>query len=178
MSSDSIHPLLRRQLRQILGATASDDCGAQSASLGDLALAPEPLKRLLALVSDSYGQFDRDLHLRARSLALSSDELPQANDRLRQAAAQQQVLDMLRQSARALLPDRPLSTADDGALSDLRALAVHLHETLQQRLQAEYRLADSERQMRSLVANIPGCVYRRLHDARPTMLFVSDAIDR
>ncbi|MCP5283161.1 MAG: response regulator [Rhodoferax sp.] len=176
MSSDSIHPLLRRQLRQILGATASDDCGAQSASLADLALAPEPLKRLLALVSDSYGQFDRDLHLPARSLALSSDELPQANDRLRQAAAQQQVLDMLRQSARALLPDRPLSAADDGALSDLRALAVHLHETLQQRLQAEYRLADSERQMRSLVANIPGCVYRRLHDARPTMLFVSDAI--
>jgi two-component system, sensor histidine kinase and response regulator len=177
MPGDSVHPLLQRQLRRILAAPASGDTSAQPLPAAGPGLDPEQLRRLLALVSDSYAQFDRDLGLRARSLALSSEELTQANDRLREDAAhQQQVLDMLGRSARALLPDRPFSTQDDGPLPDLRALAMHLHETLQQRLQAESRLADSERQLRSLVAHIPGSVFRRLHDARPTILFVSEAI--
>lgn len=133
MPADSIHPLLQRQLRQVLGPTASDGIGAQTSPATHPTPGPEQLQRLLALVSESYAQFERDLGPGARNLALSSDALVQANDRLRQDAAQQ-------------------------------------------RLQAESRLADSERQMRSLVAHIPGSVYRRLHDARPTMLFVSEAI--
>jgi hypothetical protein len=99
-----IHPMLLRQLRRSLGI----DGAAALSSLPGVAADPalgEAVGRLVALVSDSYYQSDRDLALRTRSLELSSQELTQANDRLREeAVAQRTVLDTLRESARELLP--------------------------------------------------------------------------
>ena len=89
------HKLLTRQLRRSLGVDspqALDELLAalrraapQDPSLQTLA---DGLPVLLARVAQSYEQSERDLELRTRSLALSSEELMEANERLRQSAAE------------------------------------------------------------------------------------------
>lgn len=170
----ALHPLLLRQLRRSAGVTTVAEL--RTALLAEVTPESGALEALLATVSESYLQFDHDLALRGRSLALSSEELTLANGLLRaEARGQQQLLQTLRASARALLPDLAAS-GESTPMADLQALAIELGVLLQQRLTAQAALGDSERQFRTLVANLPGCVYRRLHDAAPTMLYVSDAI--
>ncbi|MGE5452106.1 MAG: ATP-binding protein [Acidobacteriota bacterium] len=106
---------LLEQLRQ---------AGQQQPELGELA---NRLPRFLAMLADSYQQYDRDLMLRSRSLELSSRELIEAHDQLR--------------------------------------------------AQAQAALSESENKYRRLIANLPGCVYRCLPDARNTMLFLTDGIE-
>lgn len=84
---------LARQLKRGLGLQGESDllllqqqlreAGQQQPALADLA---ERLPQFLASVANSYGQYDRDLTLRARSLELSSQELIAAHDKLRQQA--------------------------------------------------------------------------------------------
>ena len=86
---------LARQLKRGLGLQGESDllllqqqlreAGQQQPALADLA---ERLPQFLASVANSYGQYDRDLTLRARSLELSSQELIAAHDKLRQQAQQ------------------------------------------------------------------------------------------
>ena len=58
----------------------------------------------LARVESTYAQHDRDQELRIRSLNLSSEELLQANDRLREVAeAQARIVLSLRTTANELL---------------------------------------------------------------------------
>jgi hypothetical protein len=96
-----MHPMLLRQLRRSLGV----DGAAGLATLPGLEADPallDALGRLVAMVSDSYQQFDRDLALRTRSLDLSSQELTQANDRLREEAVAQRAV-RLERFARGLV---------------------------------------------------------------------------
>ncbi len=89
------HKLLTRQLRRSLGVdspqaldellTALRRVAPQEPALQMLA---DGLPVLLARVAQSYEQSERDLELRTRSLALSSEELMEANERLRQSAAE------------------------------------------------------------------------------------------
>jgi len=86
---------LARQLKRGLGLQGESDllllqqqlreAGQQQPALADLA---ERLPQFLASIANSYGQYDRDLTLRARSLELSSQELIAAHDKLRQQAQQ------------------------------------------------------------------------------------------
>jgi hypothetical protein len=83
---------LARQLKRQLwigDAQALDSLcrSLQAAGVNDPALArfSEQLPHFLAVVADSYAQFDRDQDLRTRSLELSSQELQQINDDLRKA---------------------------------------------------------------------------------------------
>src|SRR5437762_4275656 len=64
----SLHRLLQRQLRAVLGTPES---------------IPPELKALLERVDDSYHQFEADYTLLERSLELSSQELLQANSEMR-----------------------------------------------------------------------------------------------
>ena len=82
---------LARQLRQALRVDSPEALQRLNALL---AASPEPalaelagrLPRLLEIVADSYVQYDRDLDLRTRSLELSSEELLEANEKLRDEA--------------------------------------------------------------------------------------------
>ena len=129
------HTLLQRQIRRSFGV---DSIAAMAQTVADVAADPvvradlaARLQRLGEMVSTSYSQFDRDLDLRSRSLDLSSQELTQANQRLRDKAAQQQrVLDTLRASTRELLSDLALPAADDTG-DDVLGLATLLRDLVQ-----------------------------------------------
>ena len=92
--------LLQRQLRQQWGADTPEALAACLQALADLAChadVPAPAQRalqglpkLLAQVDGVYQQMERDLVLSQRSLALSSGELNEVNQRLRDESAHMQ----------------------------------------------------------------------------------------
>ncbi|HEX5805305.1 MAG TPA: ATP-binding protein [Macromonas sp.] len=109
-----MHRVLARQLRRTLGV--QDEAEWQvlredlQAARAQPALPPsvqrvcEGLEALLDRVSNTYGQHDRERELRDRSLSLSTDELTQANERLREDAQQQaRIVASLRDTANQLL---------------------------------------------------------------------------
>ena len=109
-----MHRLLQNQFKRVLGlptAEAAEPVLAELRALaGSAGLSPEAaraldgLPALFARISQSYDQADRDLTLRARSLQLSSEELADANERLRrEAAAQAHAIHRLRGVANSLL---------------------------------------------------------------------------
>ncbi len=168
--------MLLRQLRRSLDVDGRAALEALPALAADKGLR-DAIVRLVAMVSDSYQQFDRDLALRTRSLELSSQELTQANDRLREeGVAQRTVLDTLRESTRELLPHRLPTDEPSPQSEDLLELATLLRALVHQSRQAELALADSERKFRGLVANLPGCVYRRGAGRDGTVVFLSEGV--
>lgn len=85
MSGEALHPLLRRQLRRLLGASE----GAEAELVED----PVVLARLLELVSEAYETFDLDSRLIEHSLELTSSELVEKNRRLAEDIAQLQEME-------------------------------------------------------------------------------------
>ena len=87
-----------RQLRRHLGIDSPqaldtllstlDEAGIEHPALARLA---EQLPKFMAVVADSYEQFDRDQVLRTRSLDISSRELHQINEHLRTATQKAEV---------------------------------------------------------------------------------------
>ncbi len=126
---------LARQLRQALrvdGPEALAQLVASLAASSDPALAAlaGQLPSLLEKVAESYGQYDRDLELRTRSLELSSEELHGVNERLRlEAQSQQQVLTTLQETTRELMADLGLQP-QPGAKQNLLALAQLTRELI------------------------------------------------
>jgi len=176
--------LLNRQLKRSLAIECPQDLtdllqALQQAGQADprLALLGERLPDLLGMVAHSYTQFDRDLILRSRSLELSSQELSQVNIRLRsEAESQKQLLGTLRDTTNDLLRSfemQPISDTD----GDLLSLAHLMRDLLVQREESQKELAQNELKFRSLVGNLPGCVYRCLPNDQTTMLFLSDGIE-
>ena len=150
-----LHTLLVRQIRRSLGVESVEAALAllrtdptDSAARADV---DKRARRLLDMVSSSYEQFDRDLELRTRSLELSSQELTQANERLRDEADNQKlVLDTLRASTGDLMQALRLPEADDNEV-DLLGLATMLRELLQQQRQAHRDLEIAEAQLNSAI---------------------------
>jgi signal transduction histidine kinase/DNA-binding response OmpR family regulator len=171
-----VHPTLVRQLRRAFGLRANEVDGF----LADLAAAPDQplaagLARLIDTLGDAYAQHDRDQVLRQRALELSSAELTTANQRLlADRASVAEAIHNLRDSARALTGrDADLAAAPG---DDLVALSESLRDLARRNHEMQAQLASSEVKIRSLIANVPGCVFRlRL---RPTVEvdFVSDGI--
>jgi len=131
-----MHRTLARQLRRLCGVEAEGalpGLAAEAAALGrsggvspELGLLLSGLPELLGHVDRTYEQYERDLELRYRSLELSSAELIQANERVRQElAGRDRVLASLRQAAAALLGDRGGAIAAS-VEADLGALAAVL----------------------------------------------------
>ena len=113
-----MHKLLTRQIRRTLGVDEArlsgvlDELRALSSRAG---LSPEAAGFLagvgdfLGRVDAAYIQNDRDLRLVTRGLDLSSQELLQANNRLRaELARSRRAMDSLRETANGLI------RSDDG----------------------------------------------------------------
>ncbi len=149
-----LHPRLSRQLRRTLGIADPDQLAAALAELGQLGqregLSPAAAKLLAGLgpfvarVDQAYGDADRDLELRSRSLELSSAELSNANESLRRdLASRARAQESLRSSANELL--RALGREPIGDVApDLEALSTQMAELVSERerdREAKRRLA-------------------------------------
>jgi two-component system sensor histidine kinase/response regulator len=175
---------LARQLKRALALQGPDDVSALTEALQQagqanprLAELAQQLPRFLGLVEESYAQFDRDLTLRSRSLEISSTELSQVNDRLRQEAERQkQVMTTLRATTNELLARSDMPALADGD-NDLLGLANLVRDLFSQRDEAIEEMVQSELKLRSLIVNLPGCVYRCLPNDQTTMLFLSGGIE-
>ena len=131
-----MHPTLARQLRRLCGIEGADALVAlaheTTALSGSGHLSPAlstllaGLPQLLGRVDRTYEQYERDLELRYRSLELSSSELIQANERIRQElAGRDRVLTSLRAAAATLIdPAEQALAAPVG--DDLETLAALL----------------------------------------------------
>ncbi len=144
------HKLLQRQLKRLLGV--ADDAQLAQLLAGFQALAgsghmPEGVQRgllgfesFVAQVNEAYTQNERALELSTRSLELSSGELGQANESLRQqAAAREGALTTLRDTTNQLL--QPLGQhigEDDQSLGRLiQLLSGLVRDFLASRASAE-----------------------------------------
>jgi PAS domain S-box-containing protein len=145
-----MHRGLQRQLKRIIGVAdeaALENMLAEARALsGAPGLSPamtsllSGLGELLGRVDGAYDQYERDLALRTRSLELSSDELSQTNERLREElASRNRALERLRETATGLLSGVSAESArtaaealvdnDLEALSALMARLVEARET-------------------------------------------------
>ena len=151
-----MHKLLVRQVKRLLGV----DEQQLALVLAELQQLPtrspqaarvlQGLAGFLVRVDEAFGQNDRDLDLKTRSLQLSSTELTQTNDRLREELASRlRAIESLRATASGLLAlmqgDHPTEIGDNlESLSDLMADLVRQREQSQEELKAA--LVDLENQ--------------------------------
>lgn len=173
----TLHKLLARQLRRMLGV--ADENVLQQTLEQQTGTTPAgqhfgpALERFIHAINDTYEQYDRDLVLRTRSLALSSDELSQANQRLREeSAAQQRILQSLRQTTDHLLTSAhlpPISSED----TDLEAITHLLTTLLREREHAQEQLRKNEAQYRLVLESMNEVVYQT--DWRGAIEFVNPA---
>jgi two-component system sensor histidine kinase/response regulator len=171
--------LLFRQLKRHFAWADEAACEAALSAIeqGDLSVLPtEKIRGFLLAVAEAYQQADRDLELRSRSLELSSVELTQANQDLRQEAqARQRVIDSLWDTANVLLGDlgRPALARDQTSLEQLSNL---MHGLVQDKQHAEAEMQRKEAQFSTLVGNIPGVVFRCQLEYPWGMLFINQQI--
>jgi PAS domain S-box-containing protein len=177
--------LLSRQLKRGLGLTSEADLQALLMLLRDpnneaaRRALPDLASRLpefLAVIEEAYAQFERDMELKTRSLALSSNELHEKNEKLRhEALSQRKVIDQLRETVNQLLVSRGMEALRDND-TDLLELATLMGQLVSEREQAQRQFQESERRLGNLVRNLPGCIYRCLLDANRTMLYISEGV--
>ncbi len=141
-----MHRTLSRQLRRLWGVAGPEDLAQLLASAreaaGSAALDPQlravlgTLDGLLDKVNTSYEQAERDLHLRSRSLELSSQELIESNTRLADDLASR---NRAIAAMRALVP--PMATHAGPEAGDLETLSRSISALVEQlhREQAELR---------------------------------------
>jgi two-component system sensor histidine kinase/response regulator len=171
--------LLFRQLKRHFAWADEAACNAALSAIeqGDLSVLPtDKLRGFLSAVAETYQQASRDLELRSRSLELSSVELTQANEGLRQEAqARQRVIDSLWDTANVLLADlgRPALDRDQTSLEQLSNL---MHGLVQDKQHAEAEMQSKEAQFSTLVGNIPGVVFRCQLEYPWSMLFINQQI--
>lgn len=131
------HKLSLRQYKRLLGIageapldTFLSEVESLSADSGVSDLARQALKGLRPFflqVDEAYEQADRDLALGKRSLELSSTELMEANQTLRQEAEmRQQVLHTLRQTTNEVLGQLGKRLGDEESLESLSTLLAGL----------------------------------------------------
>ncbi|GGY07722.1 PAS domain S-box protein [Paludibacterium paludis] len=137
-----MHPVLIRQLRRLWGcadAAEIEALCAEARRLGEGDAVSAPMRRLLESmpeflerIGNCYEQFERDLALRSRSLELSSQELGELNDKLRQELdSRNRAIDSLRQLASGMLKNHmPLEglNKDD----ELETVALLLRDLVHQ----------------------------------------------
>ncbi|NNE69892.1 MAG: hypothetical protein HKN29_05955, partial [Rhodothermales bacterium] len=122
-----MHRLLERQIGKYLSESQVQD---------------PALSEFLAAIQRTYEQHDADRRLLERSMELSSDELYESNQRLKEEMANQElVLERLRDSMESL-------TGTDSGESDAVSLSGLLKYQIDLRMAAEVRLRDQEQRLK------------------------------
>lgn len=122
--------------------------------LGENTAVTEALQNLFTAISDSYSHYEEDRKLIERSIELSSREMLALNKMLKtEYQRQQQILLNLQGLLKDLLPAGGEGNKDEEE-KDLLHLATLIREQVQQRMEAEEKLAESEHRFSSLIQNI------------------------
>ncbi len=134
-----MHRTLARQLRRSCGVESDDSfalvveqaraLARQSSDSEALTLFLSGLPELIGKIDATYGQFDRDLDLRSRSLDISSVELSEANERMRaELTSRNRSLESVRKAAAELLShsELVLNLPEEDDLEVLSALLPRL----------------------------------------------------
>ena len=144
---------LLRQLKRSMGVAdevaLGELLGALRAEGGELSPVVHAMLAgfgdFLERVGSSYEQYERDLELRTRSLELSSQELSEANDKLRsELATREQALASLRGALNDLLPDDSLNTSKTLGEADLGVLSRQIASLVQER-ESSRRALDNQK---------------------------------
>ena len=138
-----MHRLLVRQLKKTLGIKSPEELVPLLDQLGGAAGSGALRERLEALfdrVSGTYEQFDRDLELRGRSLNLSSLELSEANQKLRdEKERQSRIIESLRSTANSLLLSEGKNELSPD-LTELERLSEIMADLVEEKSQAQQEL--------------------------------------
>ncbi|MDD0837602.1 response regulator [Curvibacter sp. HBC61] len=130
-----MHRGLKRQLKRTLGVEDELSWDAVRGELATVAAGLPPhlarvlhgLGDLVTQVDGAYAQYERDLELRMRSLMLSSEEMSQVNDRLREELhSRERAIDSLHATVTHLLPEAASDAPLDRNLEDLSGLLSDL----------------------------------------------------
>ena len=155
-----MHKLLARQLRRLCRIS---DPAELDAALTELAVHADPsganalagklaagLPALITAIDESYRQADRDVQLRSRSLAISSEEAAEAMDKLRaQSASLERAIAALRESANQMLRSSGLNELPQGR-HDLDGLSALIADLIHDRERVHRQLEASEEKFRGL----------------------------
>ena len=175
---------LLRQLRKALGTAdlaavehllaSLEQLGHAQAEGSPARVALQGLGALLHRVGETYDQYDRDLSLRARSLEISSEELGQANEKLRaELDDRQKAMARLSETALALrMGQNAGPEADAGA--DLDALAAELDNLVRFRLEAESRLRQAQGELENQKAALDQHAIVSITDLRGNIIYANE----
>lgn len=121
---------------------------------------PQDLRPLLEAIANTYEHHKTDRALLERAMEISSEELMEANSKLRDEAGRQNVL--LHKLKKALVALRILNVptdADQMNDEDVIALADYLADQIQLRTQAEERLLESQARLTTLIENTTDLIW-------------------
>src|SRR5574343_632098 len=145
---------LLRQLKRSIGVDSESRLSELLASMEAAVATSNPALHgvlrgfgdLLAKVDASYEQYERDIDLRTRSLALSSSELSDSNEQLRQELARrQEALGALRAALNDLLPGGDeLASADALAEDNIATLSRRIAELVAESEHGRRELANQK----------------------------------
>lgn len=123
MTFDSLHPLLKRQLKKYLGL--KEDI-------------PEYLFSFLKSVNQSYLLYDSNRELVERAMRLSSEELFEKNTKLsEEAAVQRALINNIKEAIQTISPEQEIN--DD----DILRIGDTLTNTVNERIEFEKQLEES-----------------------------------
>ncbi|MBS1911900.1 MAG: PAS domain S-box protein [Bacteroidetes bacterium] len=151
-----LNRLLQRQIRK---------------NLPELETIPDELRPILEAVSASYDRFESDIHLIERSMDLSSNELMEANERLRQQTERQRVvLERLQETLEACDIESDGEYAAGQNDDELLAIANALRNLVAKQNEAQQNLRASEERFRLLAEHSSDLIVRYDADGRCTYI--------
>ncbi|MBK9237447.1 MAG: response regulator [Rhodoferax sp.] len=185
-----MHKLLARQVKRLLGVDPAQLDAVLQELVPTTGHSPQAanvlagLRAFLDRVDDAYGQSDRDLELKTRSLQLSSTELTQANNRLRgELEGRLRAIESLRATAASLLTSlggdpAPTTHSSLETLSVLMAdLGAAIRADMAKRQRMEAALQQAEARVRRIANSVPGAVFQwRVRAGRIDFTFLSDRV--
>lgn len=121
---------------------------------------PQELHPLLEAIANTYDHHKTDRTLLERAMEISSEELMEANSKLRSEAERQQIL--IHKLKKSLVALRILNVPTDAEQmndEDVIALADYLADQIQLRTEAEERLLESQVRLTTLIENTTDIIW-------------------
>lgn len=141
MTFDSLHPLLRRQVKKYLGLQEE---------------IPEHLFNFLKSINQSYQLYDSNRELVDRAMKLSGEELFEKNTKLfEEAARQRSLINNIKDAIRTISPEQEINDDDILRIGEILTNTVNERKEFEKQLEEARQNAEQSLETRKLfLANI------------------------